>query len=265
MARSRNLKPGFFKNEVLADCEPLARLLFSGLWTLADRDGRLEDRPRFIKAECLPYDDCDIEALLNQLADKGFIRRYSVGGTRVIDVPKFVQHQQPHHKELSRSLPPFEASLGQNQGQTWTSPGQDRNKTGTSPGTVPLIPSSLIPSSLIPSNGRPMAADRPFDIEEAKRVANQVWDLVPRDPNDDELVKQVGVAVAQGVVSESVVMEAAEETSKRLKKKTKSPVRSAMAYFTDSLKRKLEGSDATFSSLLSIEVPELTGGPNGRT
>ena len=39
MSRSRNIKPGFFKNEHLAECQPLARLLFIGLWTLADREG----------------------------------------------------------------------------------------------------------------------------------------------------------------------------------------------------------------------------------
>ena len=36
MARTRSIKPSFFKNEYLAECEPMARLLFVGLWTLAD-------------------------------------------------------------------------------------------------------------------------------------------------------------------------------------------------------------------------------------
>ena len=50
MARARNIKPGFFANENLAECDPLARLLFAGLWCLADREGRLEDRPKRIAA-----------------------------------------------------------------------------------------------------------------------------------------------------------------------------------------------------------------------
>ena len=37
--RARNLKPGFFKNETLAEIEPLGRLLFQGLWCMADREG----------------------------------------------------------------------------------------------------------------------------------------------------------------------------------------------------------------------------------
>ena len=49
--RARNLKPGFFQNEYLADLPPLARILFCGLWCSADRNGRLEYRPKKIKAE----------------------------------------------------------------------------------------------------------------------------------------------------------------------------------------------------------------------
>ena len=36
MARARNIKPAFFDNDELAENEPLGRLLFIGLWTLAD-------------------------------------------------------------------------------------------------------------------------------------------------------------------------------------------------------------------------------------
>lgn len=39
MARARNIKPSFFKNEDLADLNPFDRLLFIGLWCLADREG----------------------------------------------------------------------------------------------------------------------------------------------------------------------------------------------------------------------------------
>ena len=86
MARARNIKPGFFSNDVLAECEPLARLLFAGLWTIADREGRLEDRPKRIKAELLPYDDCNIDALLDALHSKGFILRYSVENQQLIQI-----------------------------------------------------------------------------------------------------------------------------------------------------------------------------------
>lgn len=68
MARSRNIKPRFFTNDVLGKLPALTRLLFAGLWTISDREGRLEDRPMRIRAEVLPYDDtCDPEEMLQSL------------------------------------------------------------------------------------------------------------------------------------------------------------------------------------------------------
>jgi hypothetical protein len=92
--RIRHIKPGFFTDEVLAECEPMARLLFAALWCLADCAGRLEDRPKRIKAEALPYDDCDAESLLTQLDSRGFIQRYEAGGVRLIQVCNFAKHQR---------------------------------------------------------------------------------------------------------------------------------------------------------------------------
>ena len=105
MARARNIKPGFFANDRLAECDPLARLLFAGLWTIADREGRLEDRPKRIKAEVLPYDSCDAECLLQQLEDGGFIERYSVNGSNYIQVLAFCKHQNPHKNEADSVIP----------------------------------------------------------------------------------------------------------------------------------------------------------------
>lgn len=105
MARARNIKPGFFVNEQLGECSPLARLLFVGLWCLADREGRLEDRPRRIKASILPYDSCDADALLRELQDARFILRYQVGDRGYIQIISFTKHQQPHHKEVGSEIP----------------------------------------------------------------------------------------------------------------------------------------------------------------
>lgn len=106
MARSRNIKPGFFKNEELAECDPLARILFAGLWTIADRDGRLEDRPKRIKAEILPYDNVDADVLLCQLQRFGFIVRYVAAGQGYIAIPTFTKNQQPHVNEAPSTIPP---------------------------------------------------------------------------------------------------------------------------------------------------------------
>lgn len=105
MARARTIKPGFFKNEDLCDLSPYARLLFAGLWTLADREGRLEDRPKRIKAEILPYENKNVNKLLESLETAGFITRYGTGDARFISIPTWHKHQNPHVKEPASTIP----------------------------------------------------------------------------------------------------------------------------------------------------------------
>lgn len=107
MARSRNIKPSFFINDELGDCTIPARLLFIALWTLADREGRLEHRPKRIKAASFPYDDdVDVVPLISELESHGFIETYTVDGINVLAIPNFVKHQNPHYKERDSELPP---------------------------------------------------------------------------------------------------------------------------------------------------------------
>lgn len=82
------------------------RLLFVGLWTLADREGRLEDRPKRIKMELFAYDSFDVESMLNVLQTNGFITRYEIAGTKYIQIANFVKHQDPHYKEKASEIPP---------------------------------------------------------------------------------------------------------------------------------------------------------------
>lgn len=152
MARARNIKPGFFRNEALAECSPWARLMFAGLWTLADRDGRLEDRPKRIKVDLFPYDaEVDVERHLDDLSERGSIARYEVGQQRLIQIINFAKHQTPHHREAVGTLPAM-SSPGSAQGSVEAT---SEAEPETSPGLaqvepVPSRADSLIPDSLIP-------------------------------------------------------------------------------------------------------------------
>ena len=107
MARARNIKPSFFTNDQLAQVPYEARLLFIALWCLADREGRLEDRPLRIKAEAFPYDAVDVDAMLSALAEQGLIVRYEAEGKKCIWIPKFAEHQNPHKREKESTIPAF--------------------------------------------------------------------------------------------------------------------------------------------------------------
>jgi hypothetical protein len=152
MARTRLIKPGFFSNDLLAECDPLARLLFAGLWTIVDRDGRMVDRRARIKAQLLPYDDCSIDALLGQLVARGFVQVYAVDGVSYLQVTGFAKHQNPHKKEASENLP--EPPSGQEVAQSRVNTGPSRDHSGTSPGdsgTSPALTLNPSPLTLDPS------------------------------------------------------------------------------------------------------------------
>lgn len=149
MARSRNIKPGIMTNELLGELEPIERLLFVYLWMLADRDGRLEDRPKRIKAEALPYDNIDADKALDRLSAKGFIRRYVAEGQKVIQVVKFAEHQAPHVREKGSALPEQSLECAE------IEPSPEEEVTEHNLGSAkasPRSPDSLIPDSLIPDS-----------------------------------------------------------------------------------------------------------------
>ena len=109
--RSRYIKPGFFTSEQLAECSFAARILFEGLWCYADRRGRMEDRPKRLKAAIFPYDNVDIFSLLDELVTNELIVRYEADGKHYIWIPNFLLHQRPHQNETDSVIPPCELEL----------------------------------------------------------------------------------------------------------------------------------------------------------
>lgn len=163
MARARNIKPAFFTNDELSELSPLARLLFIGLWTIADYKGCFEYKPKRLKVQLLPYDDCDIEQLVSALDKSRFISIYSVQGQTYGKVLNFNKHQNPHknEKEKGSDIPDIELrddvdgiNSIQNNGLENIENNRDKNGTAhdqneTDPAdSLNLIPDSLNPDSL---------------------------------------------------------------------------------------------------------------------
>ena len=148
--RSRNVKPGFFLNEELAELPFEARILFIGLWCYADREGRFEWRPKRIKVEIFPYDNVDVTNFLRYLTKKNFISQYRVDGCDYGVIQNFKKHQRPHNTEKPSDLPPPPENIPENN--------ELENNVENSLSNVEnsfdnaLIPDSLIPDSLIPEN-----------------------------------------------------------------------------------------------------------------
>lgn len=105
--RARNIKPGFWENELLGQSSHSDRLLFIGLWCLADRDGKLEDRPSKIRHLLFGYDrrPVDVEKSLCNLMSLHLITRYEIDNQRYIAIPGFKKHQTPHPHEAKSKIP----------------------------------------------------------------------------------------------------------------------------------------------------------------
>lgn len=117
-------------------------LLFVALLLLADREGRLEDRPqKIVNFFAFPYRTIENpDELLEWLWKHGFIVRYWVRGKRYIQIINFVQHQTGggiHPKEAASVIPPNTTDKnGDNLGSPQLQPS----------GTTKAHPSRALPS-----------------------------------------------------------------------------------------------------------------------
>lgn len=153
MARARNIKPSFFQNDALGELPAMARLLFIGMWTIADFKGCLEYRPKRMKAQLLPYDDCDVEELTNNLDKSRFISIYSVQGQRYIKITNFEKHQNPHKNEREGGSDIPDISEKDCEINELYKDGKNREQDGTTRAdSLFLIPDSL---NRIPDSGTP--------------------------------------------------------------------------------------------------------------
>ena len=110
MARIRTIKPEFFDDEDLAKLSYLARIAFVGLWTQADREGRLEDRPARLRVRLFPYEESvDMGSVLCELEASNFVQRYVVNDRPIVQIRTFAKHQRPHPKEPASTLEPIPA------------------------------------------------------------------------------------------------------------------------------------------------------------
>lgn len=110
MARKRMIDPSIWSDEKLGLLSPLHRLLFIGLFSNADDEGRLPGHPNYIKSLIFPYDNDitpqNVEAMLNDLNRKGFILTYMVNGQRYIQVVNFLKYQKINRPTPSKIPPP---------------------------------------------------------------------------------------------------------------------------------------------------------------
>ena len=97
MPRIRTIKPQFWLDENLGTISRDARLLYIGLWNLADDTGVFQWRPLQIKAQIFPYDTditgSEIEDWINKLVETKDIERIEIDGHSYGVIKSFLEHQ----------------------------------------------------------------------------------------------------------------------------------------------------------------------------
>jgi len=97
--RIRTIKPEFWKHDGIAELEYATRLLFIALWCIADRRGRMEDRPKRIKAEGVKAGVPDIFLPVSVGIWSGlFVEMKRTKGGRLTDEQRdFLNSLDPHY------------------------------------------------------------------------------------------------------------------------------------------------------------------------
>ena len=112
MARIRTIKPQFWLNEELGTIPRDARLLYIGLWNLADDRGVFEWKPGQIKIQIFPYDTDistkNIEKWLENLQKILNITKFKEDGKDYGYIIMFSKHQEikrPSKWTFTKNLP----------------------------------------------------------------------------------------------------------------------------------------------------------------
>ena len=102
------VKPDFFDSESVGSVPPEARLLFIGLWLVADDYGNLKFAPSTLRKALFGFDNMrteQLQALLLQLEAVDCIRFYEVADELYIEIPNFSVYQSINRPSKT-SIPP---------------------------------------------------------------------------------------------------------------------------------------------------------------
>ena len=117
MARKRMIDPSFWTDEKLGEqCSVAERLLFMGLISNADDEGRGRANPKLLLSMIFPYDDMrlsDFKNSLAKLASLELIRLYQAEGQQYFSVVHFSKYQTVNRPTPSE-IPAYCESMASN-------------------------------------------------------------------------------------------------------------------------------------------------------
>lgn len=96
MARIRSIKPNFFRSRSVKALNSDEKLVWIGLWSAADDEGRLIDEVGILVGDlwALSLSAAKLDRILLQLHTAGRIIRYEMAGHAYIQVTNWTEHQR---------------------------------------------------------------------------------------------------------------------------------------------------------------------------
>ena len=85
MPKNRMIRTETWTDEKFVSLDPLARLLFIGMWNYACDNGHLDDSALQLKMRVLPADNTDVAALVDQIVASGMVTRHD-GYLKVVNL-----------------------------------------------------------------------------------------------------------------------------------------------------------------------------------
>ena len=106
MARKRMIDPDFWTDEKVGTLKRDERLLFMGLISNADDEGRGRANSKLLKSSIFPYDDDikakDVDVMMQNIAGLNLAIIYKADGQDFYCLPNFLKHQNINRSTASR-------------------------------------------------------------------------------------------------------------------------------------------------------------------
>ena len=140
MARRRMIDPAMWQSEDFSRCSFLARLIFVGLISQADDEGRGKASPAYIKSTLFPYEDgirlIDIEKALSEIGQHLSVTYYStIDGKQYYSLDSWMDWQTLDKPKPSKfPAPPEKIEVAD---ESPTNPRQVADESPTNPRQVP--------------------------------------------------------------------------------------------------------------------------------
>jgi len=188
MPRRRMIDPDFWLDSRIKELSPAERLLFIGMISRADDEGRLPADPAYLRSQIFPYDDFTLEDIRNMrdhiIEVNPNVQLYTNAGEEYIYLRKWSRYQKPSHPQPSRLPKPPESHVLESfrtnseikpksfQNAAGTIPSQDRLgkvRLGTSPPysppspTVPEVPA--VSETAGDSPGKTKPRQKPYQAQ----------------------------------------------------------------------------------------------------